>query len=120
MDEIFGSDEILDCYLLFRELELKQRVVGQDIMEYLTEWETMYHRAKDRGVVLDEKVKAFKLLMTCNLDELDLKLVLSEVDMKTTTARTATEGAAATETTSKIPLFDQVKIAIRKYHYPIF
>ena len=43
-------------------------------MEYLSEWETLYLRAKDKGITLDETVKAFKLLMTTNLDELDVNL----------------------------------------------
>ena len=72
------------------------------VMECISEWETLYLRAKDKGITLDETVKAFKLLMTTNLDELDLKLVLSEVDMK------SEDG--------KKRLFDQTKMAIRKYH----
>ena len=75
LETVYGSDEVLESYLLFRDLEMKQRLVGQDVMEYLSEWETLYLRAKDKGITLDETVKAFKLLMTTNLDELDLKLV---------------------------------------------
>ena len=102
LETVYGSDEVLESYLLFRDLEMKQRLVGQDVMEYLSEWETLYLRAKDKGITLDETVKAFKLLMTTNLDELDLKLVLSEVDMK------SEDGEKR--------LFDQTKMAIRKYH----
>ena len=101
VEAVYGSDEVLESYLLFRQLELKQRMVGQDIIEYLSEWETLYLKAKDKGITLDENVKAFKLLMTTNLEELDLKLVLSEVDMK------SEEG--------KKKLYDQTKLAIRKY-----
>ena len=102
LESIYGDDEVLECYLRFRELELKQRTVGQDILEYISEWETVYGRAKDRGVTLEEKCKALKLLMTACLDELDMKLVLSEIDMKTD------EG--------KKKLYEQVKTAMRKYH----
>ena len=102
LESIYGSDQVMESYLLFRDLELKQRQVGQDILDYLSEWETCYIRAKDKGIELQENVKAFKLLMTANLDELDMKLVLSEVDMK------SEEG--------KKKLYNQTKVAIRKYH----
>ena len=102
LETIYGSDEVLECYLRFRDLETKQRQVGQDVLDYVGEWEVAYGRAKDRGVELDKKCKAFKLLMTTNLEELDMKLVLSELDMK------SEEG--------KKTLFAQVKTAIRKYH----
>ena len=82
LESIYGSDQVMESYLLFRDLEVKQRQVGQDILEYVSEWETCYLRAKDKGIELQENVKAFKLLMTANLDEMDMKLVLSEVDMK--------------------------------------
>ena len=102
LETIYGSDEVLECYLRFRDLETKQRQVGPDVLDYVGEWEVAYGCAKDRGVELDEKCKAFKLLMTTNLEELDMKLVLSELDMK------SEEG--------KKTLFAQVKTAIRKYH----
>ena len=102
LETIYGADEVLESYFRFRDLELKQRSVGQDILEYISEWESLYLRAKDKGVTLQENVKAFKLLMSTNLDEIDMKLVLSEMDMKS-------------EAGKKI-LFDQAKTAIRKYN----
>ena len=102
LDAVYGEDEVMESYLLFRELEQLQRHVGQDIMEYVSQWETHYLNAKAKGIDLHENVKAFKLLMTSNLDELDMKLVLSEVDMK------SEDG--------KKKLFEQVKSAVRKYH----
>ena len=35
LESIYGDDEVLECYLRFRELELKQRTVCQDILEYI-------------------------------------------------------------------------------------
>ena len=102
LEGLHGSDEVLECYLKFRELEQKHRTVGQDILEYVNEWEVTYARAKDKGVTLDERCKAFKLLMTTNLEEVDLKLVLSEVDMKSEAGKKS--------------LFNQVKSGIRKYY----
>ena len=102
LEEILGKDEVLEAYIAFKELELKQRLVGQDVIEYVTEWDTLYLRAKSKGIELHETVKSFKLLMTCNLDEMDLKLVLSEVDIS------SEDG--------KKKLYDQMKLAIRKFH----
>ena len=45
LDSVYGSDEVLESYLLFRQLELKQRLVGQDVVEYLSEWESLYLKA---------------------------------------------------------------------------
>ena len=102
LDAMYGTDEVLECYLRFRDLEQKQCSVGQDILEYTHEWETLYARANEKGVTLNQMCKAFKLLDTANLDEIDKKLVLSDLDMKTMKG--------------KETLFDQVKYAMRKYY----
>ena len=102
LEAMYGTDEVLECYLRFRDLEQKQCSVGQDILEYTHEWETLYARAFEKGVTLNEMCKAFKLLDTANLEEIDKKLVLSDLDMKTKKG--------------KETLFDQVKYAMRKYY----
>ena len=101
LESLYGENEVLEGYLRFRDLEEKQRTVGQCVLEYVSEWETLYGYAKEHNIELEDRVKGFKLLMTCNLEDLDLKLVIAELDFKTV------EG--------KKNVFAQVKAALRKH-----
>ena len=41
-DAIYGSDEVQESFNAYRDLEVKQRSVGQDMTEYVDEWEILY------------------------------------------------------------------------------
>ena len=50
LESVYGSDEVMEVYLRFRDLETKQRTVGQDVVDYLNEWETRISGSKTRAL----------------------------------------------------------------------
>jgi len=62
VEAIYGEDTQFESYGRYREFESLQRKVGQDVMEYLTEFKRVYGRVKEYGFNLDgmEKMLAFK------------------------------------------------------------
>ena len=62
--------------------EDKVRKEGQDLIEYINEWETLYNKLKSKGDTLSDRILAFKLIVSCNLDETEHKLVFREAKSK--------------------------------------
>ena len=83
LDEIYGEDEMSEVFIVFKDLFQKKRLVGQDIMEYTVEWETIYKRAVNKGLGLPETDKAFLYLSSCSVDESKLSHILAEVKIST-------------------------------------
>ena len=102
LDAMFGEDELTETFLDFKLWISKTRATGQDILEYAIDWETLYNKIKQRGIEIPEVPRALMFLMTCNMEEITLNLVLSELDINSDKG--------------KKTLFDQSKAAVRKYH----
>ena len=82
LDEIYGREEEIDAFKNYVEFEEKVRKEGQDLLEYINEWETLYNRLKAKGDSLSDRILAFKLIVSCNLDETEHKLVFREAKSK--------------------------------------
>ena len=78
LEEWFGKEEEVDAFKDYKEFEEKRRTNNQDILEYIKEWESLYKKCKDRGDTFSDRVLGFKLMVSCNLDEMDHKLVFRE------------------------------------------
>merc|ERR1719186_271345 len=76
LEEFFGEDSLMEEFIRYQNLFQKTRKVGQDIKEYMDEWEAVYEFG-------GEKVKTFQLLLTMRLDKWDTKRVLDRLDRKT-------------------------------------
>ena len=82
LDEIYGREEEIDAFKNYKEFEEKVRKEGQDLVEYINEWETLYNKLKSKGDTLSDRILAFKLIVSCNLDETEHKLVFREAKSK--------------------------------------
>ena len=102
LESMFGEDELTETFLDFKLWISKTRATGQDILEYAIDWETLYNKIKQRGIEIPEVPRALMFLMTCNMEEITLNLVLSELDINSENG--------------KKTLFDQSKAAVRKFH----
>ena len=80
LQEWFGKEEEVDAFRDYRDFEEKKRSPEMDILEYVKEWESAYNKCKDRGDTCSDRVLAFKLLVSANLDHTDHKLVFKESD----------------------------------------
>ena len=100
LEEWFGKEEEVDAFKDYKEFEEKRRTNNQDILEYIKEWESLYKKCKDRGDTFSDRVLGFKLMVSCNLDEMDHKLVFRE--------------SRSNENDGKI--FERTKKAIRMFY----
>ena len=64
LKSIYGEDDVFESFLSFKELEEKQRKVGQCIVKYTMEWECTYNKAKLNGALKEDQMKAFQYLAT--------------------------------------------------------
>ena len=78
LKEWFGKEEEIDAFRNYREFEEKRRENNQDLLEFVNEWESAYKKCKDRGDTFSDRVLAFKLMVSANLNEMDHKLVFRE------------------------------------------
>ena len=53
------------------------------MVEFISEWKNIYHKAKKLECDYSDTILAFKLLQDANLERMEIKLVLTGVDYKT-------------------------------------
>ena len=82
LDKIYGREEEIEVFKNYKAFEDKVRKEGQDLLEYINEWETLYNKLKAKGDTLSDRILAFKLIVSCNLDETEHKLVFREAKSK--------------------------------------
>ena len=82
LEEIYGKEEEIDAFKNYKEFEEKFRKDGQDLLQFLNEWEALYNKLKAKGDTLSDRILAFKLIVACNLDETEHKLVFRESKSK--------------------------------------
>ena len=73
------------------------------MIEFISEWEVVLERATEKQLVLEDRMKAFMLLKTVNLQVPDLKLIIKDLKTKTV------DGVAPDD------LYDQFKPCLFKF-----
>ena len=70
--------DTLKEFLHYKEFECKIRKPGQSIIEFVNNWESLYIKCKVRDDAVSDRVLVFKLMLSCNLSDMDHKLVFRE------------------------------------------
>ena len=78
LKEWFGKEEDIDAFINYKEFEGKSRDINEDVLKFVNEWESLYNKCKAREDTISDRVLAFKLIVSCNLSEMDHKLVFRE------------------------------------------
>ena len=84
LDSIYLEDEMADAwekYKLFEDFQYNDK--SMSMAEFIAQWETKQKIAKTAGCEYSDSILAFKLLEKANLDDTDVKVVLTQVDYKT-------------------------------------
>ena len=80
LDTIYLKDEMADTWDKYIEFSSLCRMLDQSMEDFISDWENVYHKAKAVGCDYSDIILAFKLLKDSNLQEMDIKLVLTGVD----------------------------------------
>ena len=75
-----GKDDMEDSLHKYEEFKNCQRKDGQDICDYIHEFEQKYHRILKKSIVLPEEILCFELLTSANITKQEKMLVLSGID----------------------------------------
>ena len=100
LKEWFGKEEDIDAFVNYKDFEEKSQGKTQDLLQFVNEWETLYNKCKAKDDTISDRVLAFKLMVACNLSEMDHKLVFREARSK--------------EKDGKV--FERTKAAIRMFY----
>ena len=101
LDTIYKTDDMADAWDRFVEFSSVSRKSEQSMVEFISEWKNIYHKAKKVGCEYSDIILAFKLLQDSNLQEMEVKLVLTGVNY--------------TEGKEKKNLMDQVIESLKKF-----
>ena len=102
LDGIFEKEDMMDVWDKYSDFAEKKRHPGQDVGEFIADWENTWHKAKAAGCEFGDTILGFKLLKDVNLTKEEVDLVLTGVDFPT--AKTNKN------------LRTQVEVAIQKFH----
>ena len=80
LDTIYQKDEMADTWDKYIEFSSLCKTLDQPMVDFISDWENVYHKAKAVGCEYSDIILAFKLLKDSNLQEMDIKLVLTGVD----------------------------------------
>ena len=82
LDTIYTKDEMADAWDRFSEFSSFVRKKEVKMSDFVADWQNCYYRAKKVGCDYPDIILAFKLLKDANLEEMDIKLVLTGVDFQ--------------------------------------
>ena len=82
LDGIYNKDEMADAWDKYVAFSSLSRKPEQPMVEFISDWENVYHKAKKVGCDYSDIILAFKILEDAKLGEMDVKLVLTGVDYK--------------------------------------
>ena len=68
----------IDAFKSYKKFEEKVRGNDENLLKFVNEWEFLYNRS---GVMINDRPLAFKLIMACNLTEINNEFVI--IDAKT-------------------------------------
>ena len=77
LDEQFGKDELEDSLQKFEDFEDYCRGSGEDIAQFITNFDLKYNRIKTDTLKLPSEILAFKLLRRARLTKAEKLLVIS-------------------------------------------
>ena len=69
-----------DAWDKFSEFSMLSRKTDQDVNDFMADWTNSYHKLKVAGCEYPDIILGFKLLQDANLNDMDIKLVLTGVD----------------------------------------
>ena len=87
LDGIYNKDEMADAWDRYVQFSSLSRRSDQCMIEFITEWKNISFKAKTVGCDYSDTILAFKLLQDANLEEIEIKLVLTGVDYTTGKAK---------------------------------
>ena len=101
LDGIYDKDEMADAWDKYVAFSSLSRRSEQPMVEFISDWENMYHKAKKVGCDYSDIIRAFKILEDAKLGEMDVKLVLTGVDYQ--------------QGKDKKDLYDQIVRSLKKF-----
>ena len=93
-----GMDDMEDSLNKYEEFKNCRRKDGQDICDYIHEFEQKYHRIVKKSIGLPQEILCFELLASANITKQEKMLVLSGIDFD-----------------KKTMLFDLAKKSLKKF-----
>ena len=101
LDTIYAEDDMTTAWTSYKRFVRLVKTKGQQVTEFIAEFEKEYKKAKDCGCVFSDTVLAFCLLEACKLSDVDEKFVLTGIDFKVGK--------------EKANMLEQVKSSLRKF-----
>ena len=101
LKSIYQVDELADSFTKYMKFEKLQRAKNVPVQTFIAKWESAYMKMKKTGCELADMVMAYKLLHSCNLTDMEVKLVLTGVNYQ--------------EGMEKKNLFEQTKEGLKKF-----
>ena len=102
LERIYGENDVRSGFIAFTDVVEKQRQVRADLLQYMAEWDTLASIAAGKEVKMDDRIRGFLLLESCNLELPDSKLAMDGLDY--------TKGDDG-----KTTIYPQVKNALRRH-----
>ena len=79
LDTIFGQDEFVTLYNLYKKFEDYKRGKTEMVEQYISGFETMVLQLEEKKIKYPEVIKAFKLLEGSRVTEIEKKMIVSSV-----------------------------------------
>ena len=98
LDKQFGKDDLTETYERYVSFDECKREKGQKINDFILEYEKKYNALVKKKATYPEIILAMKLIDSCNLSDVEKKIVLSGMDYSQPTQ-----------------LFTQSKTSLRKF-----
>jgi len=98
LDRVFLQDPNWKCFNAYLAFENLRRDPNSSIDDYLSEFDSRYHKLKECDVSLPDAVVACRLLKSCNLSDVYFQLALSTTTQMTFEAMRATLKKLFTDT----------------------
>ena len=77
LDNVFLLDKERRAFMAYQDFERFKRTKEMPIPEYMSEFDRRYYKFTKHGMSLPDTVLAFRLLESCNLDEIHFQLAMS-------------------------------------------
>ena len=78
--KIYEKDSMADAWEKYVAFENQKKKDGEEMSEFVADWENEYYKMEAGGCQLPDIILAFKVLSAAQLNEMDTKLVLTGVD----------------------------------------
>ena len=80
LDTLFLLDKGIRQFMAYRDIfNFMKRDESKGIVEHISGFEHLYYKFKTEGMTLPDTVMAFMLIVSCELDDQDIKLVMNSI-----------------------------------------